>query len=273
MSHKYTLHVDYRERDLYLLISKLLENKYSQLNVELCKTNLELGDVIILNEKEEIISIIERKTLHDMLGSIKDGRYENQSKRLQNHALSNHDIIYLIEGNMALPGIDDKERNMLLSSMISINCFKKFSCVRTMSKIESSQYICRMLYKFSKENYCNTSDNDGSNTMIDFSNTNEEDNQTLSKNSDLQMIGLKKMKKNHEINSETIGLCMLCQVPSINEKTAHAILEHYGNVKFDIMIQKIREDPSTLNEIKVCTNGKFRKISKKIIENIINILL
>ena len=28
MSHKYTLHVDYRERDLYLLISKLLE-KYS----------------------------------------------------------------------------------------------------------------------------------------------------------------------------------------------------------------------------------------------------
>ena len=86
MSYKYTLHVDYRERDLYLLISKLLEKKYSQLNVELCKTNLEIGDVIILNEKEEIISTHRKKTLHDMLGSIKDGRYENQSKRLQNHA-------------------------------------------------------------------------------------------------------------------------------------------------------------------------------------------
>lgn len=272
MSHKYTLHIDYRERDLYLLISKLLENKYSQLNIEICKTNLELGDVIILNEKEEIISIIERKTLHDLLGSIKDGRYENQSKRLHNHALDNHDIIYLIEGNMSLPGIDDQERNMLLSSMISINCIKKFSCIRTMSKIESSQYICRMLYKFSKENYCNVNDNQT--TVIDFSNTtNEDDKQNTTINSDLHMVGLKKMKKNHEINRDTIGLCMLCQVPSINEKTAHAILEHYGNIKFDLIIQKIREDPSELDKIKVCTNGKFRKISKKIIENIINILL
>ena len=73
------------------------------------------------------------------------------------------------------------------------------------------------------------------------------------------MIGLKKMKKNHEINSETISLCMLCQVPSINEKTAHAILEHYGNVKFDIMIQKNVKIPKQLEKIKVCTNGKFRK--------------
>ena len=81
------------------------------------------------------------------------------------------------------------------------------------------------------------------------------------------------MKKNHEINSETISLCMLCQVPSINEKTATAIIEHYGNIKFDLMIQKIREDPDELKNIKVCTNGKFRKISKAIIVNIKSILL
>ena len=36
-----------------------------------------------------------------------------------------------------------------------------------------------MLYKFSKENYCNTN-NDGSNTIIDFSNTNEEEKQKKS---------------------------------------------------------------------------------------------
>ena len=39
------------------------------------------------------------------------------------------------------------------------------------------------------------------------------------------------------------------------------------------MIQKMRENPDELKNIKVCTNGKFRKISKAIIDNIKLILL
>ena len=33
MSHKYTLHIDYRERDLYLLISKLIESNIQTLKL------------------------------------------------------------------------------------------------------------------------------------------------------------------------------------------------------------------------------------------------
>ena len=103
--------------------------------------------------------------MQDLLGSIKDGRYENQSKRLKEHAIDNHNVIYLIEGNLLLPGIDDQEKNMILSSMVSINSLKGFSIMRTLSKIESSQYICRMLYKFSKNYKNNIEDN----CIIDFS--------------------------------------------------------------------------------------------------------
>ena len=137
MSFEYYLYVDYREKDLYLLISKLIDFKYSELNIQLCKVNLEIGDVVILNSKKEIINIIERKTLHDLLSSIKDGRYENQSKRLKEHSLNNHNIIYLIEGNLSLPGLDESEKNMILSSIISINIFKEFSIMRTLNKIEA----------------------------------------------------------------------------------------------------------------------------------------
>ena len=105
--------------------------------------------------------------------------------------------------------MNDQEKNMIMSSMVSINCFKHFSVMRTMNKIESSQYICRMLYKFSKENYCNNENSD----VIDFSDI--ENKEHIS--SKLHMSGLKN-EKNHEINSETINLCMLCQVPGINEK-------------------------------------------------------
>ena len=53
MSCDFYLKIDYRERDLYLLLTKLIESKYSNLNIELSKTNLEIGDVVVLNDKEE----------------------------------------------------------------------------------------------------------------------------------------------------------------------------------------------------------------------------
>ena len=43
--------------------------------------NLELGD-IIFKYNNEIVLIIERKTLSDLAASIKDGRYNEQKKRL-----------------------------------------------------------------------------------------------------------------------------------------------------------------------------------------------
>tara|TARA_B100000963_G_scaffold308400_1_gene283874 strand:- start:1846 stop:2643 length:798 start_codon:yes stop_codon:yes gene_type:complete len=265
MSFDYYLHVDYREKDLYLLISNLIEYKYSNLKIELCKSNLEIGDIIILNSKKEIINIIERKTLHDLLSSIKDGRYENQSERLKQHKLDNHNIMYLIEGNLSLPGLNENEKNMILSSIISINVFKGFSIIRTLNSIESSQYICRMLYKYTKNKYKNEIEKIN---VIDFT---DEDNKET--NLDLHISGLKKMKKNHEISRENINLCLLCQIPSINEKTANAIIQHYGNVTFDKIIENIREDPSSLHDIKICTNEKFRRINKTIVDNIINLLI
>ena len=41
-----------------------------------------------------------KKTVNDLLSSIVDGRYKEQSLRLDNYNLHNHNIIYLIEGDM-----------------------------------------------------------------------------------------------------------------------------------------------------------------------------
>ena len=60
--------------------------------------NLDLGDYIF-KYKDEVVAIIERKTIDDMANSIKDGRYREQKSRL----LENYDrtkIIYLIEGDL-----------------------------------------------------------------------------------------------------------------------------------------------------------------------------
>ena len=70
-------------------------------NVELITDVLNLGDILVKNDDEELL-LIERKTIADLLSSIKDGRYAEQSLRLYNNELPNNRIVYLVEG--VVPG-------------------------------------------------------------------------------------------------------------------------------------------------------------------------
>ena len=67
-----SIKIDCREKDLIQMCS--LVNKDVSIDI----IQLPLGDCIINNS-----FIIERKTLNDLASSIKDGRYREQSFRLQ----------------------------------------------------------------------------------------------------------------------------------------------------------------------------------------------
>ena len=86
--------IDTREKDLY----NLCKLEYNDISFE----TLDLGDIIICDENNNEKLIIERKTLYDLASSIKDGRYAEQSYRLNNCELHNHNIVYLIEGNLSM---------------------------------------------------------------------------------------------------------------------------------------------------------------------------
>ena len=79
--------VDYRETDLIAELKKT--------NLQISIENLPIGDIILLDGNKELL-IIERKTLRDLASSLRDGRYAEQSFRLDKHPLHNHNIIYLI---------------------------------------------------------------------------------------------------------------------------------------------------------------------------------
>ena len=80
------LNIDYREKALLQRIQ--VEPK-----------NLTLGDVTIEKDGKELL-IIERKTIADLASSICDGRYKEQSFRLSESPVLNHNILYLIEGSL-----------------------------------------------------------------------------------------------------------------------------------------------------------------------------
>jgi len=96
------LKIDTRERDLIRTIKLLIKNvsKYNHINMAV--EQLTLGDIVFFNlETSSEKIIIERKSTSDLMSSIRDGRYEEQSYRLLGSSHPNHDIMYLIEGSIS----------------------------------------------------------------------------------------------------------------------------------------------------------------------------
>lgn len=283
------LQVDIRESDLIELFKTKLE-EYGYTSYELEIINLPIGDVILCNDDNTPEIIFERKKLTDLASSIRDGRYNEQSLRLHHSEVHNHNIIYLIEGSMKYykPRFTKIDAKTLYSSMLSLNYYKGFSVIRTFDLEESSEFILRCLDKIHREKQKKTLPFYKNQTLDN--NTNEEKNEvnTLFKPEFVETIGEKptqeKQKMNVEYSSvvkkvkkenltpENIGEIILSQIPGISNVSSLAIMKHFGSL-YNLM--------KCLNENKQClhgftyetSNGQKRKISKTMVQNIIDYLL
>lgn len=254
--------IDTREQELFKICQTTQSGiaNFSQLHFTV--EPLPLGDIIIYDEvNEKDLLIIERKTLSDLAASIKDGRYEEQSYRLNGIPHHNHNIIYLIEGDLTRFNTfkERTDKLTLYSAMISINYFKGFSLMRTNSLEETAMLVCATAYKLGKDKNrtgfysCDVSAN--------------ESGVRGAKPPDEYCSVVKKVKKEN-ITSENIGEIMLCQIPGISSNTAIAIMSHFKSLPN--LIKCIQENQECMNNI--CTqdaNGKSRKISKSVIATLV----
>jgi len=281
--------IDTRETELLKKCQDLVLNNLKFKDVKLISETLPLGDVIINDGQNDCI-IVERKTLSDLAASIKDGRYEEQSYRLNGLNHHNHNIIYLIEGDMnRFNSFKDRiDKQTLYSAMISINYFKGFSVMRSSNLDETAQLCCTMVYKLInnlKANkigyYSNIKHNNLINSkqdeteIADETQTKDEkeeqnvESEDKDKEKDYCSV-IKKVKKEN-ITPYNIGEIMLCQIPGISSTSALAILQHFKTLPN--LIKCIQEDDKCLNNI--CTTdakGKSRKISKTAISTIVEYL-
>jgi crossover junction endonuclease MUS81 len=279
--------VDNREHELLKQINQLVLfiPSFKQLKVE--TANLPLGDIIISDDTEDKI-IIERKCLNDLLASIKDGRYEEQSYRLNGLNHPNHNIYYLIEGDVNRMNRfkDTKmEKMTLYSAMFSLNYFKGFSVMRTFSLEETATFICNTANKLSKSetsgkkpyyennkivsNLSNdtSSDLEGGNTE-NTKNTNVEKEEQSEKD----YVNVVKKVKKENITPDNIGEIMLCQIPGISSVTALAIMDKFKSIPN--LIHEVQQNEECFKDISyVNAKGQTRKINKTSIVNIVKYLL
>jgi ERCC4-type nuclease len=268
--------IDYRENNLFESCKQHIE-KNNLKNIELVIGNLPIGDIILSNNDKELI-IIERKSLADLTSSIKDGRYAEQSFRLNNYNIHNHNIIYLIEGdwNEYNRSKFNKSINQhtLMSSMISIHYYKGFSVHRTQSISETALFIVYFADKLQRENnkkipyYANNTTNNIDNELNDIDNKKID---TINKQNNIDTYSnvVKKVKKDN-ITIHNIGEIILSQIPNVSTQSSIAIMNKYKTIKN--LIYHLEKDVTCLENIFIGTD-KPRKISKPCKSSIYKYLL
>jgi len=246
------------ERETALYEKCILLNDKNEKKIEISKRVLNLGDIIITTDDDKDIILVERKSIQDLLSSIKDGRYEEQSYRLiHSSGYAPHNIIYLIEGITSQ--LEASKKKMVYSAITSLNIFKGFSVFRTSSVQETAEWILATTDKMSREL--------AKGKMI-WSSSNSTAALDVEPASYCSVV--KKVKKDN-ITPENWGEIVLCQIPGISSVSAVAIMKRFQSISH--LIAEIREHPECLDAIVCESDKKSRKLGKNIIENLRTFLL
>jgi len=270
--------IDNREQELIVAIQTVIAPSDDVKEKLLLKVEmLPLGDIIISDDDDNDLIIIERKSISDLLASIKDGRYEEQSYRLSGSPIHNHNIIYLIEGLIHAKKVD---KNVVYSAIFSLNHYKGFSVMRTVSMEESAVFIVNSAKKmmanrakkypyYSSQSLSSQSLSETI-TVADKDNNNHNNDNNNNNNKSYSSV-VKKVKKDN-ITADNIGEIMLCQIPGISSTTAGAIMTHFDG-SLQTLLMRIKECPDCLKEVTyVNTKNQTKHLNKTIIENIVKFL-
>ena len=276
--------IDEREASLYHLCQTFAETHQMKL-VPIEKRVLQLGDIIFTSDDESVVHlVIERKSFSDLLASVKDGRYAEQSHRLIHCFPNPHNIVYLLEGMFSTVH-QEKDKKKIISCMASLNYFKGFSLMRTVSASETAQHIVYLADKMAKELPNKAAANKEPSLQV----SPEPSSNSLEVSSDVQptvvqapqptnvqptvvpYCSVVKAAKKANITKENIGEIILCQIPGISSTTAVELMKPFNT--FVEFMNKIKEDSKYLDSVAIETNGKKRKIGKNVIDGIREFLL
>ena len=275
--------LDNRENSLYEKCVLLLNNINTSKNQELIlsKEVLSIGDISIQTNEGKDIVLIERKSIQDLLASIKDGRYEEQSHRLiHSSGIPRHNIQYIIEGGISF--LNAAEKKLVFSAMTSLSVFKGFSVLRTTSLQETADYIISMSDKINRE--LNKGKNpyfqNPSSTIVKSEEVKSEEIENSGENNETPAVASENIKgysefvkkvKRDNITPENIGEILLCQIPGISSVSAQAIMKKFGG-SFSNLVQEIQTNKDSLKNIVYEKDGKVRKINRTCGENIMKYL-
>ena len=260
--------IDYREIKLIQYLTGLVTD---DMKIKMVTENLPIGDMILCDDLGQEKAIIERKSLADLAASIRDGRYKEQGFRLNQCNLHNHQIYYLVEGDLRYyrPFKGSPDKKALLSAMTSISYFKGFSLYRTINLEESAEWLLQFALKLEKE---------GVKSRPFYQSASAAEPSAAEPGAAepaclnyAEVVPNKRIKRDN-ITSENIGEIMLAQIPNVSTASAAAIMQKFSTLA--TLMSALQTDPLCLNTITTTNkNGESRKLTKPCIHAIFDFLI
>jgi len=230
--------IDNRETKIFSeIISRDLDKYKDKIIIQ--KEQLDIGDIHI--KFNDIIYIYERKTVNDLLASIKDGRYKEQKTRLLTSLSSQVNINYIIEGD-TITSLNHSINQKTLTSIYLNSIYRdKINVFFTLNICETVTFLLLLSTKMidKPENFSNNDNNNNNQEYIDICKI--------------------KTKKNANIDKDTCYLLQLSQIPSISKEIAKKIKEIYPNLS--ILIKTLMEQETKEKQISLLS--KIDGIGKK----------
>jgi ERCC4-type nuclease len=228
--------IDSREQQLYNYIKERDLDKY-QSDIIINSEQLELGDINICFDNYKYI--LERKTINDLLASIKDGRYKEQKSRL---LASQNDITYIIEGDDILSSRQYNNQNILSSVYFHTMYRDNIKIIFT----KNIQETCTFILTFCSK-------------IIEKPEHFKKDIQQTS-NDYVECLKIKS-KKIDNITPDICYIMQLSQIPHISTKIAKNIQKKYSTMKELINILESTTDKIILlSNIEMIGKEKAKKI-------------
>jgi ERCC4-type nuclease len=245
--------VDYRETKLIDILSKK--------KIEFITTNLPVGDILITTQDMKYnLCCWERKTISDLNSSISDGRYHEQKARLLQ--LNCEIKGYIIENAKSTDIFDSKCLGVMTNSMLRDRLF----IARTTNIKETAKFIIKHI-----KNKDKWLPNININNKTDISNSNSNPSESHKKESKTETTNLISLVKKKSHNPQKCYLDTLCLIPCVSEVSANIIINKYPNLLQ--LIECLKNNPDEIDTLRIVSNGKSRKLNKKIKENLIQYLI
>ncbi len=236
-SRETNLNKEIRERDL---------DNYKN-NIEIIQEQLNIGDIHIsfhYNNKDYLF-IYERKTINDLISSIKDGRYKEQKARLLTFKNKTNTINYIIEGDNIISSNFNNHQKKLTSVYYHSLYRDNINVIFTRNINETTSFLLLQATKIYEKPFSFICDQ-------------EEENQTSQEYIDVCKI---KTEKSKNINKDNCYLLQLSQIPGISKELAKLIKNKYETM--NILIRKINENEDKIKmmmEIKGIGEMKAKRI-------------
>ena len=213
--------------------------------------NLDLGDFIIKNGVNTLL-IIERKSISDLLSSIKDTRYKNQLYRYNQIKFNNSKIIFIIEGNRLNYSKNSSEYKTINSAIFTIMYIYNFKVIFTQNTQETIEFIINIYNNMDK--YINASESERESVR-----ESEHESERESTKQNQELILMKKPK----IQKEDIDKYILNLIPGIGLTTSTNILRYF-NDSFLTLVNEYKINKDLFKNFTI----QNKKLSKNIIINL-----